>query len=317
MQDKAQAIEIAQKAVTGITGGSTSGSGGSSAGTGTGGSGSGTGGGNQNALTDLKSVLNTYGLGDMADWAWGEIVAGKSEQQVLLDLMKTPQFKARFPAIDARAKAGLPPISPGDYVNYENQATQMMRAAGLPSGFWDSPADFTHLLSSDVSISELSQRLNLASQAAYQVPADVRASLARDYGVGPGQLAAFFLDDKTALPLIQRDFTAAQIGGAAYRTGYGSTKTEDERLTDLGVNPGQAQQGFNQLTLQRQLFSSLPGENTTGISRDDQLGATFAGDAAAQQKVVRRAQERVAVFSQGGGFTQSQDGFTLGASRSA
>lgn len=267
----------------------------------------------QTALGTLKQTLDTYGLGSLANWAWGEIVAGKSEQQVLLDLMQRPEFKGRFPGIQARADAGLPAISPGDYVNYENQATQMMRAAGLPSGFWDSPADFTHLISSDVSLNELSKRLDLGTQAAYQVPADVRAALARDYGVGAGQLAAFFLDDKTAEPLLARDFTAAQIGGAAYRTGYGSTKSEDERLTDLGVTAGQAQQGFNQLTLQRQLFSSLPGENTTGISRENQLGATFAGDTQSQEQIVKRSQARQAAFAGGGGFSQGGIGQAQGA----
>lgn len=271
----------------------------------------------QGALASLQQVLNSYGLGSMASWAWNEIVAGKSQDQILLDLMQTPQFKDRFPAIGERAAAGLPPISPADYVNYENQATQIMRAAGLPSGFWDSPSDFTHLIASDVSISELQQRVGLATQAAYQVPSDVRAVLARDYGVGSGQLAAFFLDDKTALPLIQRDFTAAQIGGAAYRTGYGSTKTQDETLTDLGVTADQAQQGFSQLVQQRQLFSSLPGENTTGISRDDQLAAMFGGNATDQQVIQQRAAQRAAVFNAGGAYGQSQEGFTLGAAQGA
>jgi hypothetical protein len=257
----------------------------------------------QSALATLTAALNGYGLGSMASWAWNEIVAGKTQDQILLDLQQTPQFQQRFPAIAQRQKDGLPALSPADYVNYESQATQLMRAAGLPSGFWDSPSDFTHLISSDVSINELQQRLNMATTAAYQVPADVRATLARDYGVGTGQLAAFFLDDKTALPLIQRDFTAAQIGGAAYRTGYGSTKTEDEQLTDLGVNPGQAQQGFTQLTQQRQLFSSLPGQTTTGISRDQQLQATFAGNAQAQEQIVHSSQERQAQFAGGGQVT--------------
>lgn len=264
--------------------------------------------GQQNALASIQQVLNTYGLGSLANWAWGEIVAGKSQDQIILDLYQTPEFKARFPAIASRQASGLPAISPADYLNYENQATQLFRAAGLPSGFWDSPSDFTNLIGADVSINELSQRLNLATQAAYQVPADVRATLQRDYGVGSGQLAAFFLDPNQAEPLIQRDFTAAQIGGAAYRTGYGSTKSEDEMLTDLGVTPGQAQSGFNQLTQQRQLFSSLPGENTTGIGRDEQLQATFGGNALDQEQIVRRSKQRQAVFEQGGataaGFAQ-------------
>lgn len=290
--------------------GSTGGSGGGSGGLGSGGTSD-----QRNALATLTQILQQYGLGSLASWAWNEIVQGASEPQILLDMMNTPEFKQRFPAIAARQKAGLPPISPGDYVNYEAQATQMMRAAGLPAGFWDSPSDFTSLISSDVSLNELQQRVQLASQAAFQVPGDVRAVLQRDYGITAGDLAANFLDPKQAEPVLQRKFTAAQIGGAAWRTGYGSTRSEDEYLTDLGVSATQAQQGFNQLTGQRQLFSSLPGENTTGIGRDQQLGAEFAGNASDQEAITRRANQRVGVFSGGGGFGNTQQGFAVGAAQ--
>jgi hypothetical protein len=254
--------------------------------------------------------LQLYGLGSLAKWAWGEITNGASEAQVVLDLYNQPEFKDRFPAIFTRQAQGLPPLSPGDYVSYENQATQMFQAAGLPKGFWDSPADFTSLLSSDVSISELQSRLNLATQATLQVPDSVRTVLQRDYGVSAGGLAAHFLDPGQAEPLLAQQFAAAQIGGAGIQTGYGTDRTVDERLAADGVSAAQAQQGFTQLGTEKQLFTGLPGENVSDISQSQQIGAAFEGDAASQEAIALRAAQRQAKFGQGGQYASSAAGFT-------
>lgn len=272
----------------------------------------------RDAYAVVQNVLDTYGLGSLSQWAWQQILNGASDAEVQYQIRQTPEFKQAFPEIEARQKAGLPPLSPGDIVTYRNTAQQMMREAGLPQGYWDQPGDFVNLLANNVSINELQHRLQLATQAAYEVPADVRATLARDYGVGAGKLAAFFLDPTRAEPLITRDFTAAQIGGAGLRTGYGSTKSEDEYLAGLGVGGQQAQQGFSTLAGAHELFDSLPGENTTGIDRQDQIGAMFAGNANAQRKIARRTQERQAVFAGGGQFAGNNSGLAgLGAASGA
>src|SRR5436190_18401227 len=91
----------------------------------------------QDAYADLVNILGDYGLASLAPWAWNEIIQGASETQVLLDMRQTPEFKAAFPEIAMREKAGLPAISPGEIVSYRNSAIQLMRAAGLPKGFWD------------------------------------------------------------------------------------------------------------------------------------------------------------------------------------
>lgn len=264
----------------------------------------------KNALADLRSTLDMYGLGSLVDWAWNQIVQGASENQILLDLQQTPEFKQRFPAIEARRRQGLPPLSPGEYVTYEARATEMMRAAGLPKGFWDSPDDFTKLLTGDVSLNELQQRVTLAKQAAFGVPQDVRDHLARDYGIDAGHIAAAFLDPSRGEPLLERQFMASQIGAAGDRAGYGTSRADNERLTDLGVSADQAQQGFSTLANSRELFGSLPGENTTGISHDEQLAAVFEGNSDAQRKVKRRQEQRTAAFGGGGGFVGGAGGFS-------
>ncbi len=264
---------------------------------------------NSDARARIQSVLREYGLESLGDFVWEQILAGKSDAEVLQDLRNTPEFKKRFPAIEARTKAGLAPLSPGEYVAYERQARQLMRAAGLPEGFYDGNDDFTKFLTGDVSIAELNDRIQLGRQAAYEAPAEVRATLLRDYGISEGNLTAFFLDPDMAQPLIEKQYRAAQIGGASTRTGFGLTsRMENERLADLGVTADQAQQGFSALSEQRELFTALPGQREETVSREEQLGAAFEGNANAARRIQKKARTRAAVFSGGGSYASSNDG---------
>lgn len=268
----------------------------------------------QNALAYIQTVLDQYGLGGLSQWAWQEIVSGKSESQVLLDMQQTPEFKAAFPEIQQRLDAGLPAISPADVINYRTQARQIMQAAGLPADFYDQPSDFSPFIVGDMSLQELSDRVNLAKTAAYEVPQTVRDHLANYYGLDEGHLAAAFLDPTRAEPVLARQFAAAQAGGAAATTGFGDiTRSQAENLADLGVTASQAQSGFSQLAHMRQLMNPLPGENTTGISPDQQMQAEFGGNAAQQDRILAEQRRRLAPFAGGGSFAQGQSGTSVGS----
>lgn len=271
----------------------------------------------RDALAILKQTFAAYGLpADLAGWAWSELQANKSNNEIMLDLEDPNKgnpgavaFYNRFPAIEQRREAGLPALSPGEYVSYENSAQQMLRAAGLPSGFYDSPQDYTNFLAKNVSLSELSQRITDAQQAAFNTPEQDRSEFYR-LGFGHGDLTAMFLNPDLAEPLLHKQLTAAGIAGSSQRAGYGSlTAGQALGLTDLGVSQQQAQDGFTSLAHQRELFGALnAGEDQ--ISQQEQLGAQFGGNAAAQQRINDRSRSRVAAFSGGGGYGGSQTGLS-------
>lgn len=261
----------------------------------------------RDARARMQEVLGQYGLDSLADWAWQQILQGRSDAEILQDIRNTPEFKTRFPAIEERTKRGLAPISPGEYVAYERQARQVMRAAGLPESFYDGHDDFQNFLSGDVSISELNDRIQLGRQAAFEAPAEVRAALLRDYGVSEGGLVAYFLDPDRAQPILEKQYRAAQIGGAGTRTGFGATRQESERLADLGVTADQAQQGFGVLGQSRELFTPID-RTEQAISREEQLGAAFEGNSAAKRRIERRRRQRQAVFEAGGSYAATQGG---------
>src|SRR5437867_2701415 len=98
------------------------------------------------AFASLKDLLDRYGLPSLTDWAWQQLVGGKSEAEITLSLYDQPAFQQRFPAIAARRASGLNAITPAEYVSYETQARQMFQAAGFPPSFYDQPDDFTAYL---------------------------------------------------------------------------------------------------------------------------------------------------------------------------
>jgi hypothetical protein len=289
-----------------------------------GGTGSGVNAGLTTAQTDafgtLKAQLAQYGLSSLSTFVYNEIVAGRSSDEVLRDLRGTPEFQQRFPAIADREKKGLPALSPGEYVSTEKALYEQMRAAGLPTGFYDSTEDFHNLIAADVSPAELNARISAAKDATYNIPAEVANHLYSQFGLtqGSGALASYFLDPDRALPLLQRQFEAAKIGGAADRVGYGLSDPQAAQLAQQGITEQQAQQGFAGLAHDRQLFGALPGQGEQTITQQQQLGAAFGQDASAQDAIDQRRRSRQAQFADGGEFAATQRGVSgLGRADSA
>lgn len=268
----------------------------------------------RDAYARLKQVLSDYGLGDLADFVKQQLIEGRSEAEITQAMRETDTFKKRFPAIAERQKLGLPAISPGEYVAYERTARQMMRAAGLPEGFFDSNSDFTDFLVKDLSVKELGDRVAGAAHAMYATDPTDQAEWRR-LGFGDGDIAALWLNPDVAQPLLEKRTAAAQISGTAVRAGFGGLSA-DEALgfAGQGVSEQQAQQGFGQLAHDRELFGALDsGEDT--ISRQEQLAAGVGGNAQAQARIEQRARRRKAAFSGGGGFAGGQAGLSgLGGS---
>lgn len=269
----------------------------------------------RDALALIRTTLAQYGLPDsLADWAWSEIVAGKGTNEVLLDLRQRPEFKQAFPEIDARQKAGLAPLSPGDIINYREQARQMMMAAGLPPGFYDSNDDFSKWIIEDKSLSEMAQHIADASNIAYNFPEQDKQEF-YNLGFGHGDLTAMALNPDIAQPLLHKQLAAAQLSGTAVRAGYGGLNANEALgLTEQGITPQQAQTGFGNLTHQQELFTPI-NAGETAISREDQLAAAFGGNANAQDRITARARGRQAEFAGGGNYASSQSGISgLGGS---
>jgi hypothetical protein len=258
----------------------------------------------------IEKILEDYGLpASLADWAWERIVNGDSQEQIALDLRETNEFRQRFPAIAAREAAGLPPISPAEYVAYERTAGQLLRQAGLPPGFYDDRSDFTELLTNDVSVAELNQRVSEQGwQRVASAPQQVRDAFGEFFGVqGDAALAAFFIDPERAVPLLQRMAAQADIAGRALQAG--NLRLDANRageLADIGIQGLQVQQAAANVAEKSALFSESVSETDDLTGEREGLNAALGvGDAST---LAARQAQRVAAFSGGGGAAAGQAG---------
>jgi hypothetical protein len=266
----------------------------------------------QDAVAYLEELLRSYGLEELGSWAYEQVTSGNSPTMIRQLLWQQPAFKKRFKVIFDRQAKGLSAISVNEVIDYERKGRQLLQAAGLPSGFYDTPDDFYNFLLNDISLSELNDRVQIAKEYTYNIDATTRAEIQRLYGLTDGDFTAHALDPQRAVPILQNKFTSARTAAASIRSGYGQLDTtEAERLTSLGVDPNSAAQGFAALVQSRQLFNALPGMETAEdeINREDQLSAAFGGDETARQRLARRGETRAASRSAGGGFVSDNQGF--------
>jgi hypothetical protein len=272
-----------------------------------------------NAWGILQQLLSSYGftgadLTALVAWAKGQIVAGNSSDLVTLELQQTPQFARRFPAIIAREKAGLPPISPAEYLTLERTYSQLERSAGIPVNF----ADYDKLIAADVSPTEFSDRVNQGYLAVARADPTVVKAFQDFYGVNTAGLAAYFLDPTKAEPLLKQQAVAAQIGGASAQSGFGLPGSGPEgissgqamRLAQMGVAQPAAQQGFQKLGMERQLYEPLPGAGQVGntLTSDQLLNAQFGSDAQSQLQLQLQAEFEKGTTNQGVTVAQTSEG---------
>lgn len=200
----------------------------------------------RNAYEAIRLIFEGYGLGTLAPKILEYVQQGYGSDTITMLLQRTDEYKQRFAANEIRRKNGLPVLAPNEYLATEQAYRQIMRNAGLPPGFYDSNDDFTRFLSSDVSPTELKGRVDLAVQATEFSDPQLRTAL-QAQGVDTGSMVAYFLDEKRAMPLIQKQMAASQIGAAALRQGLAMNPETAMDWAKQGITKEQAQQGYGQI----------------------------------------------------------------------
>lgn len=255
-----------------------------------------------NAYDILVRMLNGWGLGSLAPSVLSLLQDGHSQDQVSLLIQDTDAYKKRFAGNDARRKAGLAALSPAEYLSTEASYRRIMESAGMPEGFYDSPSDFASWIGSDVSPSEVQSRVNLATDAATALDDNSKKAFWDYYRVGENDLAAYFLDRDRALPTIQKQARAAQIGAAANRNQLDVNVNLAESLAgstvannDLAGTVGTAAR----LTQDLGQIASFYGDS---YDVQDATNELFFADSTAQRKRERLSDREKATFSGSGGI---------------
>ena len=251
---------------------------------------------NRDAFMALETVFKNYGLESLAGKIYDYVKNGYSSDTISILLQDTPEYKKRFAANEARIKAGLPVLSPADYINVENAYRQTLRASGLPQGFYDSTDDFTDLISKDVSPTELQSRADLATQATALANPYFKKAL-NQLGIDDGHMAAYFLDPDRALPLLQKSAATAQIGAAALQQGLTFNQSYAEQLATSGITAAEAQQGYSQVAQELQTMQNLGQIYGQKWTQSESEQAAFGTNAAASQQKARLLSQERGAFS--------------------
>lgn len=201
----------------------------------------------RDAYIALTTLFTGYGLGTLAPKIFDYIKQGYSADTISLLLQQTTEYKQRFAGNEARAKAGLAILSPDQYLATEASYRQILQSAGMPKGFYDQPSDFAAWIGSDVSPTEINDRVNMALEFTANANLAAKQALKGMYGIDDASVAAYFLDQKKAEPLLKKQAAAAEIGAAALQRGFDLDKDYFEAFASEGITGAQAQQGFSVL----------------------------------------------------------------------
>jgi len=255
-----------------------------------------------NAIAAMRALMGEYGLDSLMGKITSWVQDGYNSEAIQAMIRTTPEYKERFPAMEALAKKGRA-LSEAEYIAFERNAAQLQRAYGLPEGLL-SKSVVTDLLTNEVSGRELEQRVTMAATGALQAPAELKQTFRDFYGIDEGGLTAYYLDPDKALPLLERQYASAQIGTEARLQQLDVGMSMSERLQAFGVTREQARAGFANVAQRRPLT-----EGRGDIVTQEQLiGGELMGQQQAQQALRRAQGARVGRFAGGGSQVTTSEG---------
>jgi hypothetical protein len=260
----------------------------------------------KNARDTITETLGIYGLSDLAQYTYDEIIAKDitDPAAIIFKLRDQPAYQKRFAGNAARLKAGLPELSPGEYIDLENSYKTVIRSNGLPAGFYDSEDDTRKLIEGTVSPSEFQRRIQDGYLAVTNADPEVKRQFEEFYGVTDSELAAYFLDPARGEPLLANRAKAAQIAASGLKQGgIQISGSFAENLAQRGITEQQARAGFGEVGALGELKQTFAGE--TALSSEQLAGAAFGIDVASQQELERRKKLRTGEFAGGGSFART------------
>ena len=240
----------------------------------------------QDAYALLLQVFTNYGLASLAPKILEYVQQGFSSDTISIQLQGTAEYKQRFSANETRRKAGLRVLSPAEYLSTETGYRQVMAQAGFPSGFYDSPDDFAKYIGNDTSVDEIKERADAAVKVAKNSDPGYRQMLSTEFGIQftDGDIAAFALDQKRALPVLQRQADAIGIADAARKQALGYSAARATQLAELGVTADQAQQAYSQIAEATAAESRAAAAFGLDYSQTDAEDEILTGSASAKRK---------------------------------
>jgi hypothetical protein len=175
---------------------------------------------------DLLNEFKLLGLDSLVEDVKRLIIDGVGDDQLLLEIRKTPAWQKRFAANKTRLAKGLRALSEGEYIDLETKYQEIMRNYGLPASYYSKTAtgtneSFEKLIGGNVSPVKLEEKIMIGTNRVLNASPFITTALKEFFPeITNGDILAYVLDPDRGLDEINRKVTAAEIGGA-----FLSTKT--------------------------------------------------------------------------------------------
>lgn len=269
----------------------------------------------------------TKALMDTIDGVYRENVA-PSDAQILNSIYNSKAYEERFAAnktireriASGKGRPGDRLLSPAEYIKTEAGFREILQEADLPYGFYDTADDFNNLIANTISVSEFTERVNLAKNALNNADQEIVKTLKEYYGLSQADLTAYLLDDQKAFDAINSRYKysteqakltmgAVEVGAAAARAGGKSSAAFAEEIYKSGKG-AEAEAAFQKQAMQQEDYRRLMGLYGETAGEEDIVRSelALAGGAEVAKKTKAFASKERAKFAQRSAIDQTSLG---------
>ena len=265
----------------------------------------------RDAFSIIKSTLTTYGftaaeIAELSTFIESGLTNAKmGPEQLKLDMRELPTYKARFAGNTTRVSAGLNALSEADYLQQENDYSEIFKMYGV--GNLSSRSQFSSLIGGNISVTEATKRVDAAVKRVKNADPAVLTTLRNLYpSITDTDIVSYFLKPDEMLPELERKTTVAEIGATASQFGMketGLAKFED--LQRYGVNLASARAGYATIAEDLPTATKLSSiYNQTGITygQTEAEAEQFKSSAEAKRKKERLIETEKSSFKGSAGL---------------
>ena len=278
------------------------------------------------AFKVLEDTFNAYGLGALAANVKTFMEQGLSEDEAIIQLRQTPEYKQRFLGNEGRRAKGLYAYSESEYLQAEQTYRDLLAQSGLEA--LASADTFSKLIGGAVSPAETQARIqdvftkidNADPQLRQQIGSYLTGYGINDPNIQRNQLASALLMGGTSAQDLVRNIEKAQIKTAALTSGM---NLGEENITSLQKQLeaaktydvyGTSKKAFGELAQTMpttEKLAQIYGEDTSNLSGELQQEAFFGLQSQRRKKLQEK--EQATFGGQAGVSTASLAQRTAGA----
>lgn len=259
----------------------------------------------RDAYAALSTLFTGYGLGSLVPKIISFLQQGFGSDTITSLLQQTPEYQARFAGNQARIANGLQVLTPAEYLATEASYRQILQSAGLDPAFM-TRNQYSEWIGKDISPTEVQNRVNLAVDATTNAPPELTTAFSR-LGIGVGDLASYFLNDKNPMPVLQQKMAQAQIMEAGFQSGLQNVNpTSALQYAKMGVTYQGALSGYQKVADVLQTANDLTGiyKNQNPYTQTQAEQEFLGSSGTAQLAREQLSRQETATFSGEGGVGQ-------------